>query len=44
MYISPLKLLSREWNRLMNEEKGKNREFWLKTPKVDENSWGKEGM
>jgi hypothetical protein len=35
--------LSREWIRLAMEEKGKNREFWLKTHKVAANSWGKGG-
>jgi hypothetical protein len=38
------KPLSREWNRLMMEEKGKNGKFWYKSHKVDANSWGKEGM
>jgi hypothetical protein len=27
----------------MNEEKGKNREFWLKTHNVAANFWGKGG-
>jgi hypothetical protein len=30
-------------HRLMNEEKGKNREFWLKTHNLAANSWGKGG-
>jgi hypothetical protein len=30
-------------HRLMDEEKGKNREFWLKTHNVAANSWGKGG-
>jgi hypothetical protein len=33
-----------ELNRLMMEEKGKNRELWYKTHKVAANSWGKKGM
>jgi len=32
-----------EWIRLAMEEKGKNREFWLKTHNVAANSWGKGG-
>jgi hypothetical protein len=28
-------------HRLMNEENGKNREFWLKNHNVAANSWGK---
>jgi hypothetical protein len=30
-------------HRLMNREKGKNREFWLKTHNVAANYWGKGG-
>jgi hypothetical protein len=36
--------LSREWNGIIMEEKGKNGQFWHKTHKVATNSWGKEGM
>jgi hypothetical protein len=36
--------LSRKWIWLVMEEKGENKEFWLKTHNVATNYWGKGGL